>query len=118
MAELRKHIRVNKKIHVTYSIVNQILKSSARTEDVSEGGICIPSKLRFGRGIVLALDITLPGENKVITAEGEVVWLKEVKNLRFPFMLGVKFVSIDPIDLEKIRDFIMRLPSQDIQWME
>jgi len=118
MAELRKYIRVNKNIHVTYSIVNQILKSSARSQDVSEGGICIPSKLRFDKGIVLALDISLPGEGKPIKAQGEVVWLREVNNFRFPFMLGVKFVSIDSSDLDKIRDFIQRLPPQDIQWME
>jgi c-di-GMP-binding flagellar brake protein YcgR len=117
MAEQRKHIRITYNISITYKVIGHILQSSTRTEDISEGGIRMPSKQRFDLGMILGLDITLSGEIKSIPAEGEIVWIKETRKIQFPYMLGIKFIKIHPLDLAKIKSFITKMSSNEVQWM-
>jgi c-di-GMP-binding flagellar brake protein YcgR len=101
MENRRQHIRVSKSLEVKYRILNGFLRSGSRSTDVSKGGICLPIIQRLDSGTTLELEICLGEMTKSIEAIGEVVWLSHRKGGQFPFEVGIKFIKIAPIDIDK-----------------
>jgi c-di-GMP-binding flagellar brake protein YcgR len=112
MEEQRKYIRLPDSLIIGYRVVNSFLRSSSRSKDISEGGVCLSSFQRFDRGVVLELKIQLPEFIEPIIVVGEVKWLRETGDAQLPFLLGVKFIKIDPRERDKLCEHIHRV-SQD-----
>jgi len=120
MKERRQHTRMKASLEVTYSIIGQHLQSGSRSIDLSEGGIRLPVTRSFNPGMVLRMKINSPKTGKVISAEGEVIWIKRLPNPRFPFEIGIQFTNIAPSD-RNILEPICRLEgkeSTDIRWVD
>ena len=106
MEERRQHIRISDSLKVVYQVLKSFRSVTSNTRDISEGGIRLPILQRLQPGMVIELELHLPDLRKPIRAIGEIVWLKEIEDLKFPFVVGVKFINIDTVSLGKIRDYI------------
>ena len=106
MQEQRKYIRVSESLEVKYHPSKRLLGSSAFTKDISQGGICIPTLLRLEPKSVLELKIKLPEISEPIAVKGETVWLSEVNDNDFRFLLGVKFIELGNHSRNRINNHI------------
>jgi c-di-GMP-binding flagellar brake protein YcgR len=95
MQEQRKYVRVSESLEVKYHPSKRLLGSSAFTKDISQGGICIPTLLRLEPKSVLELQIKLSEASKPIAAKGETIWLSEINDNDFRFLLGIRFIKLD-----------------------
>ena len=73
--------------------------SIGRTLDVSEGGVKVETHRRLAKGTKLDLDIAI--EDRIITAQGEVLHAEELKNGLFG--TGIRFTSISEEDRQFLR---------------
>ena len=73
------------------------------TRDLSAGGIRITSDKFIPKGSILKLNINLI--NKVIPAEGEVVWTREEKYSE-KYILGLKFLQMEEKSRKVLNDFL------------
>lgn len=112
MEEKRKYIRLPDSLIIRYRVVNTFLRSSSRSKDISEGGVCLSSSQRFNLGTSLELKIQLQEFAEPIIVIGEVKWLKETGNAQLPFLLGVRFIKIDLRERDKLCEHLQRI-SQD-----
>jgi c-di-GMP-binding flagellar brake protein YcgR len=120
MEERRKIIRISASMTISYRVMRGFILSSSRSKDISAGGICLPTWHRFEPGVALELKIYLTEFSKPIEAIGEVVWLNEKNDIRFPYLLGIKFVKIDEADRDKIKDHIKKsieVKTKGVKWM-
>lgn len=75
--------------------------------NISETGVYICSSEDFLPKDVLNLRFFLPENDKVIEAEGEVVWGEELdQDKRFKNGIGVQFTRIDPENKNLIASFV------------
>ena len=77
----------------------EYIVSIARTLDVSAGGAKIETHRQLDKGMQLELDIAI--DDKIISAEGEVVYCEEIDDGLFG--TGIAFVSIDEEDSRLLR---------------
>ncbi|MBN3040858.1 MAG: PilZ domain-containing protein [Candidatus Omnitrophica bacterium] len=101
-AERRKGVRVNKSLTVALCPSKYLLRTNALSRDISEDGICLVSPYRFEIGKTIELGIYLPGFEKPAVTVGEVVRRNETDDPKFPYLLGIKFIQIDPKIKEQI----------------
>ena len=77
----------------------EYIVSIARTLDVSAGGAKIETHRQLDKGMQLELDIAI--DDKIISAEGEVVYSEEIDDGLFG--TGIAFISIDEEDSRLLR---------------
>lgn len=123
MKERREYIRLGEYLKVAYKILDsKNAQSGSLVEDISGGGIRLPVKNRLWPGAVLELEITLPGVNEPVKASGEVVWFQVRNDADYPFVVGIKFINIDPFERGKILNYIRKRIEEksgpDIEWLE
>jgi len=106
MEERREYYRLVKEVSVAHRVAGSILGGSADTADISAGGLSFPTFQKLDRGMVLNLDITLPGFKKSINAETQVVWQAESKGSNERFLVGTKFIHIEENDRKRIVNFV------------
>ncbi len=67
----------------------------------------------------LDMEIYLSDTAKPIKAIGEVIWSKKGKGLRFPFVVGIKFLKIDSDSLDRLRAYIkQKAPKGQVELIE
>lgn len=108
--ERRKFMRCATILPVKYS---KALKSegedyqTALKKNIAEGGIKVEVKEKIKVGSILALRIDLPtleGEDIIFTT-GQVIWSQKRDE---KYEVGISFLNIDDIDLQKISKFLKR----------
>lgn len=97
--ERRKHTRLQKILDVSYTVRKKpFLKSSARTTDISEGGMKIVLDEKLPTGTILELKVPLPDSKGTQDIEAEVVWSEESPDKSSSgkriFSSGVKFLAV------------------------
>jgi len=113
-AERRASIRVDTVLKTRYSVEkkpNQ--KKDSLSKNISMGGILIELSEKLAAPTLLLLEIFLPDDEKPVTAQGEVVWVKDIqktdKSGRRIFDTGIKFVSMDSQNKDKLDKHIKSL---------
>ncbi len=106
-AERRANVRVETSIKTAYAVEkNPLPKNDTLSKNISMGGILMQLYEKLYPSTILLLDIFLPNSKEPIIAKGEVVWIKELSALdeigRRTFDAGIKFVSMDPRDKDKL----------------
>lgn len=77
----------------------------------------MPIVQRLEPGTLLELEINFVELDKPIPVIGEIVWLKERKDVQFPFEIGIKFVKIDPAGRKEIMNIFKKEPTE-IKWID
>ena len=118
--ERRKAIRAPLRVPVRYSVqVSTKGENSSLSRDVSPNGLGIMLAERVPQGTPVTLDITLPGNQQDITAQGKVVWqsdLKEQASARPSlFATGIHYTRINKASRNQLADFISRSLKQQSQ---
>ena len=103
MQEKRKYLRINKSMVVSYAISRNFLKSGSRSQNVSLGGMALPTIQRLEPGTILDMEIQLEEEKKAVPIMAEVVWSQRKVDSRYPFEAGVKFFEVNDFDRDNIR---------------
>jgi len=113
MEDHRKYIRITDFLEVNYQIIQPPDGTfSTSSENISEGGICLPTDQSLQPGMILKLEIYLPQSPRPIIANAEVVWLKDSEQMelrqgaRYRFVMGLKFIKIDKGDYNKVMSHI------------
>lgn len=121
MTEQRKHIRINESLMISHRLLKEAYRTGSRSKDISEGGICFPAHRSFEPGTNLELEIHILEFKKPIVATGEVVWLRKRNDIKYPFLVGVKFIKIDLLDRRKLHNYICGISkdgiSRDVKWI-
>ncbi len=102
MTELRKHVRINDAVFVSYRELKGYLVSSSHSRNISKDGICMPLQHKFDPGVILALKIYIVEWDMTIKAVGEVVWLRETKDRNYTFLAGIKFIEFPQEEYGKL----------------
>jgi c-di-GMP-binding flagellar brake protein YcgR len=123
MEENRKYVRITESLKIAYKVVNPIAgPGECLSKEVSAGGIRLSVQERLAPGDILELDISLPHTSKPIRATGEVVWVNEVDDFNVQFMIGIKFIKINPSEGSQIYNYIWEKiegkESGEIGWID
>jgi len=78
--------------------------------DLSRGGIKIACNHSARKGSKVDFQIDIPDDPKPVIGAGEVVWVKKAKSANADvkgrdYDLGIRFLSIDPVDKFRILDY-------------
>ncbi len=99
--ERRRFLRVGANFVLSYYVVPGEVKKTdmTMTRNISLGGICFTSDKNFPNGTMLHLTLRLPKVDKLVEVIGEVVYIRQEKNKKLLFDIGVKFLKADENDL-------------------
>lgn len=122
MTEQRKHTRISESLMISHRLLLKgAYKTGARSSDISEGGISFPAHRSIEPGTNLELEIYIAEYKEPIVAISEVVWLRKRNDIRYPFLVGVKFIKIELLDRQKLRTYIRKISeggtSTDVRWL-
>ena len=123
MKERREYIRLGDSLKIMYKIISPPgAQRGGYTEDISGGGIRFSLDHYLKVGTVVELSLSIPEQESPIQATGEVVWLREKKDMKAPYSVGIKFIKIDPFERGKILNYIRRRVTEnkpvDIKWID
>jgi c-di-GMP-binding flagellar brake protein YcgR len=93
-AERRKGIRFNKNFTISLCPSSYLLRTNALSRDISEDGICLVSPYKVDIGETIELGVHLPEFDKPAIVIGEVVRRNETDDPKFPYLMGIKFITI------------------------
>ncbi|MBU1043679.1 MAG: PilZ domain-containing protein [Candidatus Omnitrophica bacterium] len=111
--ERRQFIRINTNFVVSYYIYpGDINKTDMTlTRNVSLGGICFTTDNNFPRGTILHITLRLPEITHLVEVLGEVVYVKQEKNKKLLFDIGIKFIKVNDNDLLTLEQTIKNCAS-------
>jgi c-di-GMP-binding flagellar brake protein YcgR len=113
--ERRASVRIKSVLKAKYCVHKKTdQKKATISKNISLGGILMQLSEKLFPATLLLIDIFLPSENSPITAKGEVVWIRELSHLdesgRRVFDAGIKFISMNQRDKERLDKHIKGLP--------
>lgn len=121
MTEQRRYTRLSESLMISHRLLKGAYRTGSRSNDISEGGMSFPAYRSIEPGTNLELEIHIPESKKPIVAVGEVVWLRKREDVRYPFLVGVKFIKIDILDRRSLHNYIRNISrndtSTDVQWL-
>ena len=86
------------------------LKTSTRSKDISEDGICILAYEILPKDSTIELEIAIPNIREAIYTQGKVVWCEDIGKAdqagRRSFLTGIRFVKIDDNDKTNLVNYI------------
>jgi len=114
----RQHLRFKKALIIEYKVEKKPHLKNAKTIDISKGGLKLLLDEKLKEGSILDLKVGVPGANKVIEIEGEVVWtrdaeIKDFSGKRF-FRSGIKYITIKEPHGTHLSEYLASLESQNI----
>lgn len=110
--ERRKYRRFPIRIPIEYSRAESLTGQTGQTLDASEGGLQIlfPEQMDIGQNLKLKLYFSIGSELISIEMLAEVVWVNpQLDESQKRYRSGVKFTSISPEDMTKLKNFIVSL---------
>ncbi len=102
MDDRRKYPRVNVTIFIKLKNESDLDIKESETIDISEGGICIKSKVKYSIGNIVILQLFLG--NKLVDIEGKVIWINNSKEDNYD--IGIEYKEAKKEDLEEIKKYI------------
>ncbi|MBN1696809.1 MAG: PilZ domain-containing protein [Spirochaetales bacterium] len=102
MDERRSYKRYCLIVSVKYSYNASRTKGSAKTKNISNGGICLTSHQKLLLNHLVDLEFSMP--RKKIKVLGKVVWSEE--SLPHLYENGIEFVDIEESDKKEISNYI------------
>jgi c-di-GMP-binding flagellar brake protein YcgR len=113
--ERRQFLRIDANFVVSYYVYPDHVDRTdmTLTRNVSLGGICFTSDKHFPPGTILHVTLRLPKIERLIETLGEVVYVKQEKNKKFLFDIGLKFIRAAEEDLYIIEKVIKSCASSD-----
>ncbi|MFA6216628.1 MAG: PilZ domain-containing protein [Candidatus Omnitrophota bacterium] len=117
MQERRNKIRINASLVVSYRLLNTVFKTASRSKNISVTGICLPFPQRLEPGRFLDLEIQLLDFSDPIKITGKVIWIKAISSAEFPFQVGIEFVTINPVDQDKLFKHIFKEGTPGIEML-
>lgn len=109
MEENRKFQRASASLIVRFRIARGLLGMSSRSEDISEGGIRLAALQRLESGMIVELKFNLQELTDEITTKGKVIWQSPRKHQYFPFLLGIQFIGINPVDRNRLHNYVGKI---------
>jgi hypothetical protein len=112
--ERRQFVRINTNFVVSYYIYpGEINKTDMTlTRNVSLGGICFTTDKNFPMGTILHITLRLPKVIRLIEVLAEVVYVKQEKNKKLLFDIGIKFIKVENKDLVILEQTIKNCASE------
>ena len=104
--ERRKFMRIEADLEADYWVKGpSLLSGKAKVHDFSREGLGVrfPQPVQEGEHVDLTLKVT--GDNVPIFATAEVAWSKPQRNVP-QAGAGLRFLTIKPLDLARLLDFI------------
>ena len=106
MNEKRKFVRFGISLDMNYKVPHREIKGLARARDVSREGIGCYLGERLPVGVMVHLEINIPGEIIPIFTRGEVVWCKESDaGEGTNFNSGMKLIKMDSSDKSRLLEY-------------
>jgi len=108
MRERREYTRLTtNSIPVRHRIGSALLGASSSSEDISAGGVSFSTVQKMDPGMVLNLDLHIPGASRSVSVQGVVVWQTENDSLNSSrFTVGARFSRIGDTDRRVIINYI------------
>ena len=103
--ERRKFRRFDTMLTVNLHIDTKThVKALARSQNISREGMKFTANTKLNIGTNIRLDILLPPENKVVNAEGIIIWTRKVEGSEHDHEYGINFTNMDPLGKHNILD--------------
>ena len=121
MDEKRNRPRVRANAIVSFKVKTIRLVGSARIKDISETGICFPSKVYFPLDSILEVEVRSENLKNPIKASARVVRMTRRNNSKFPFEVGLQFLDIPIVNQSAFMDYIqlaIAQGDQSIGWLD
>lgn len=104
--ERRKYLRIGADLRAEFWAKGpSMIGGQAQVKDFSREGLGVQFSKPVGRGEHVDLTMKVPGDNVPIFATAEVTWAKEEAD-RADTWAGLRFLSIKPLDLARLLDFV------------
>ena len=127
MRERRKYVRSDGLVLVNYRIPEMQMEDKSSAFDIGGAGVRITVDKKLKAGILVEMEIYLPGDSQPILAKGKVVWVekcnpspytvnelgKEKEETQIApkkeyFYAGIKFTVIDENNKTRIASYVCR----------
>ena len=102
MDDRRKYPRVNVTIFIKLKNETDADIKEGETIDISEGGICIKSKVKYSIGNIVTLQLFLG--NRLVDVGGKVIWTRNSKENNYD--VGIEFIEAKKEDLKEIKKYM------------
>jgi c-di-GMP-binding flagellar brake protein YcgR len=114
--ERRKNPRFSIDLPIEYYRTESSIAISSRTGNLSEGGLLVylSERVEVGQHLDLKLFFAPVSESmQTMEALAEVVWVNlenlETSGLLASYRCGLKFIDVNPMDMEKLKAFLKSL---------
>ena len=105
--ERRKYMRISTELKAEYWAKGpSMLKGEAVVRDCSREGFGVLLKDTVSKGEHVDLTLRVPGDNVPIFATAEVTWSQPEMQRQGGVEAGLKILSIKPLDLARLLDFV------------
>jgi len=122
MEEKRKSRRVRSNAVATFKVQSARLAGGSRIKDISETGVCLPSKHYFPIAAILELEIRSDDLNEPVKVLAKVVRVVKRDKGVFPFEVGLVFFELSAVNKDILHHFIRSIAargeSQDVSWID
>ncbi len=107
MEEKRRFVRIEDSLVVDYRVIYPPDGGGGSiSKNISEDGICLSASHTLQKSVVIELGIRVPGYSTFIEATAEVVWVKRQNDEKFPYLVGLRFIQIDPHDRDALFSYL------------
>ncbi len=104
--ERRKFKRFDAYMSVRYQLSGtEEVKGIALSKDLSREGLKFNSPTRLAEGTTLNLELDIPDDPKPVRTTGKVVWSHTLQGQDQGFDVGIRFLTIDPVDKFRVLDY-------------
>lgn len=112
--ERRQFVRINTNFVISYYVYpGEINKTDMTlTRNVSLGGVCFTTDNNFPMGTILHITLRLPKVVRLVEVLAEVVYVKQEKNKKLLFDIGIKFIKVEDKDLFILEQTIKNCASE------
>ena len=105
--ERRKFMRIEADLEAEYWAKGPSMATGqAKVRDFCREGLKVLFPRPVERGEHVDLTMKVPGDNVPIFATAQVAWAEEAEPAESNVVAGLRFVSIKPLDLARLLDFI------------
>ncbi len=106
MNEKRKFVRFGISLEMKYKIPHREIEGLTHGRDISREGIGFYLGEKLPVGVMVRLEINVPGEIVPIFARGEVVWCRESDAGKgADFNSGMKLIKMDSFDKSRLLEY-------------
>ncbi|MDD5431978.1 MAG: PilZ domain-containing protein [Candidatus Omnitrophica bacterium] len=97
--EKRESVRFMVPLSVTYRLNNENSSGIAKTNDISQDGLCLITQDNVSVGSTLDLWLAMPDNGESIRTKGKVIWIHPTGNDSFKLGVKLEGQKLKPIPL-------------------